>query len=162
VLMFVPIEAAFVEAIRSDDSLYGYALAKNVSLVSPSTLLATLRTVAHLWRIEQRNINGLEFARVAAELHDNFAMLIDGIQDVGVKLERAREAHGGLVRRLTEGGRGSVLLKVQKLKELGAPAKKNLPRDLLDRAGAGAEADDARHDDLPAIADFSEIGGEEN
>jgi len=162
VLMFVPIEAAFVEAIRSDDSLYGYALAKNVSLVSPSTLLATLRTVAHLWRIEQRNINGLEFARVAAELHDNFAMLIDGIQDVGLKLERAREAHGGLVRRLTEGGRGSVLLKVQKLKELGAPAKKNLPRDLLDRAGAGAEADDARHDDLPAIADFSEIGGEEN
>jgi len=162
VLMFVPIEAAFVEAIRSDDSLYGYALAKNVSLVSPSTLLATLRTVAHLWRIEQRNINGLEFARVAAELHDNFALLIDGIQDVGLKLDRAREAHGGLVRRLTEGGRGSVLLKVQKLKELGAPTKKNLPRDLLDRAGAGAELDETRNDDVPAIADFSEIGGEES
>ena len=161
VLMFVPIEAAFVEAIRSDDGLYGYALAKNVSLVSPSTLLATLRTVAHLWRIEQRNINGLEFARVAAELHDNFALLIDGIQDVGVKLERAREAHGGLVRRLTEGGRGSVLLKVQKLKELGAPTKKNLPRELLDRAGSGADVDETRNDDVPAIADFSEISGEQ-
>jgi len=137
VLMFVPIEAAFVEAIRSDDGLYGYALAKNVSLVSPSTLLATLRTVAHLWRIEQRNINGLEFARVAAQLHDNFAALIEGIQDVGVKLDRARDAHSGLVRRLTEGGRGSVLLKVQQLKELGAPAKKNLPRELLERSGGG-------------------------
>jgi DNA recombination protein RmuC len=141
VLMFVPIEAAFVEAIRSDDGLYGYALAKNVSLVSPSTLLATLRTVAHLWRIEQRNINGLEFARVAAELHDNFALLIDGIQDVGTKLDRARDAHSGLVRRLTEGGRGSVLLKVQKLKELGAPAKKALPKELLDRAGGSSDLD---------------------
>jgi DNA recombination protein RmuC len=161
VLMFVPIEAAFVEAIRSDDGLYGYALAKNVSLVSPSTLLATLRTVAHLWRIEQRNINGLAFGRVAAELHDNFATLIDGIQDVGVKLERAREAHSGLVRRLTEGGRGSVLLKVQKLKELGAPTKKALPRELLDRAGAGAESDEARNDDVPAIADFSVVPSEE-
>jgi len=142
VLMFVPIEAAFVEAIRADDGLYGYALAKNVSLVSPSTLLATLRTVAHLWRIEQRNINGLEFARVAADLHDNFALLIDGIQDVGSKLERARDAHSGLIRRLTEGGRGSVLLKVQKLKELGAPVRKALPKELLDRAGAGEAGED--------------------
>jgi DNA recombination protein RmuC len=141
VLMFVPIEAAFVEAIRADDNLYGYALAKNVSLVSPSTLLATLRTVAHLWRIEQRNINGLEFARVAADLHDNFALLIDGIQDVGAKLDRARDAHSGLIRRLTEGGRGSVLLKVQKLKELGAPVRKAMPKELLDRAGAGEAAE---------------------
>jgi len=149
VLMFVPIEGAFVEAIRTDDSLYGYALAKNVSLVSPSTLLATLRTVAHLWRIEQRNVNQQEFARLAAQLHDNFAMLVDGIQDVGTKLDRARDAHSGLVRRLTEGGRGSVLLKVQQLKELGAPVKKSLPKELLDRAGAlpeheaGAGAEEA-------------------
>ena len=157
VLMFVPIEAAFVEAIRSDDSLYGYALAKNVSLVSPSTLLATLRTVAHLWRIEQRNINGLEFARVAADLHDNFALLIDGIQDVGSKLERARDAHGTLIRRLTEGGRGSVLLKVQKLKELGAPVRKSLPKDLLDRAGAG-EAGELETGTTEAPTD--ETGGE--
>ena len=163
VLMFVPIEAAFVEAIRSDDNLYGYALAKNVSLVSPSTLLATLRTVAHLWRIEQRNINGLEFARVAADLHDNFALLVDGIQDVGLKLERARDAHGGLIRRLTEGGRGSVLLKVQKLRELGAPVRKALPKELLDRAGAGEASDspetgpgNAANDPLVAAIEASE------
>ena len=152
VLMFVPIEAAFVEAIRADDALYGYALAKNVSLVSPSTLLATLRTVAHLWRIEQRNINGLEFARVAAQLHDNFATLIEGIQDVGTKLDRARDAHSGLVRRLTEGGRGSVLLKVQQLKELGAPAKKNLPKELLDRAGVLPDASEAEEGDEEPVA----------
>ncbi|HZP66849.1 MAG TPA: DNA recombination protein RmuC [Rudaea sp.] len=141
VLMFVPIEAAFVEAMRADDSLYGYALAKNVSLMSPSTLLPTLRTVAHLWRIEQRSVNQQEFAQLAAQLHDNFAALIEGIQDVGTRLDRARDAHSGLVRRLTEGGRGSVLLKVQKLKELGAPAKKSLPKELLDRAGALPEGE---------------------
>jgi len=106
-----------------------------------------LRTVAHLWRIEQRNINGLEFARVAAQLHDNFAALIEGIQDVGVKLDRARDAHSGLIRRLTEGGRGSVLLKVQQLKELGAPAKKNLPRELLERSGGGNDMPGSVADD---------------
>ncbi|HSE11272.1 MAG TPA: DNA recombination protein RmuC, partial [Rudaea sp.] len=136
VLMFIPIEAAFVEAVRVDDKLYGYALSRNVSIVSPSTLLATLRTVAHLWRIERRNVNALEFARVAAQLHDNFAMLIDGIQQVGIQLERAKSEHDGLLRRLTEGGRGSVLLQVQRLRELGADAKKKLPAGLLERAGA--------------------------
>jgi DNA recombination protein RmuC len=143
VLMFVPIEAAFVEAVRVDDRLYGYALAKNVSLVSPSTLLATLRTVAHLWRIEQRNVNALEYARVAAQLHDNFALLIEGIQDVGDKLDRARAAHDGLLRRLTEGGRGSVLLQVQRLRELGVEAKKKLPRELLERAGGQVDEADS-------------------
>ncbi len=139
VLMFIPIEAAFVEAVRVDDKLYGYALAKNVSIVSPSTLLATLRTVAHLWRIERRNVNALEFARVAAQLHDNFATLIDGIQTVGVQLDRAKTEHDGLLRRLTEGGRGSVLLQVQRLRELGADARKKLPAGLLERAGASID-----------------------
>ena len=143
VLMFIPIEAAFVEAVRVDDKLYGYALAKNVSIVSPSTLLATLRTVAHLWRIERRNVNALEFAKVAAQLHDNFAMLIEGIQEVGLRLDRAKTEHDGLLRRLTEGGRGSVLLQVQRLRELGADARKKLPPDLLERAGATIDETDA-------------------
>jgi len=143
VLMFIPIESAFVEAVRVDDRLYGYALAKNVSIVSPSTLLATLRTVAHLWRIEQRNVNSLEFARVAAQLHDNFALLVEGLQEVGERLDQAKTKHDVVVRRLTEGGRGSVLLQVQRLKELGADTKKKLPRDLLERAGATVEEADA-------------------
>jgi len=146
VLMFIPIEAAFVEAVRVDDKLYGHALAKNVSIVSPSTLLATLRTVAHLWRIERRNVNALEFARVAAQLHDNFAMLIDGIQQVGIQLDRAKSEHDGLLRRLTEGGRGSVLLQVQRLRELGADAKKKLPPGLLERAGATVDEDEGESD----------------
>ena len=140
VLMFVPVEPAFIEAVRADGNLYTYALSKNISLVSPSTLLATLRTIEYLWKIERRNINALDFAKVAGELHDNFALLIKGIQDVGKNLGDAQTSHNVLLRRLTEGGKGSVLLKAQKLMEMGATAKKNLPRALLDRAGGGDES----------------------
>jgi DNA recombination protein RmuC len=141
VLLFIPIEAAFAEALRGDDKLYEYALGRKISLVSPSTLLVALQTVGHLWKMAQRNVNALEFAKVAAQLHDNFVLLIEGIQDVGEKLGRARSAHDGLLRRLTEGGKGSVVLQVQKLKELGAQTRKALPRSLLDRAGAPDDAD---------------------
>ncbi len=140
VLLFVPVEAAFIEAVRADESLYGYALAKNISLVSPSTLLATLRTVTHLWRIEQRNENAREIARRAALLHDNFALLVNELGNVGIALDKAQRAHASALRRLREGGKGSVLLQVQSLAEMGAPVKKQLsllestPADLVDEA----------------------------
>ncbi len=141
VLMFVPIEAAFIEAVRLDGDLYGYALARNVSLVSPSTLLATLRTVAHLWRIERRNLKADEIARRAAQLHDNFALLVDELEALGGQLDKAQRAHASALRRLTEGGKGSVLLQVQSLAEI-ASVKKSLPAHLLGVAGAGSAADD--------------------
>ncbi|MFC4821372.1 DNA recombination protein RmuC [Dokdonella ginsengisoli] len=141
VLLFVPVEAAFIEAVRADDRLYTQALAKNISLVSPSTLLATLRTVAHLWRIERRNVNAMEIAKRAANLHDNFAMLVDELQALGGQLDKAQRAHASALRRLTEGGKGSVLLQVQSLAEMGAPVKKALPPGLLSAAGTAPEDD---------------------
>jgi DNA recombination protein RmuC len=148
VLMFVPVEAAFIEAVRADDSLYTYALQRNVSLVSPSTLLATLRTVAHLWRIERRNINAQEIARRGAQLHDNFALLVDELTNLGTQLERAQHAHASALRRLVDGGKGSIALQVQSLREMGAPAKKSLPRGLLEDAGASESDSDS--DAVPA------------
>jgi DNA recombination protein RmuC len=141
VLLFVPVEAAFIEAVRADERLYAHALGKNISLVSPSTLLATLRTVAHLWRIEDRNVNAMEIARRGAQLHDNFALLIEELEAIGSQLDKAQRAHASALRRLTEGGRGSVLLQVQSLKEMGVPVKKSLPQDLLTAAGAGEGGD---------------------
>lgn len=138
VLLFIPVEAAFIEAVRADDRLYTHALAKNISLVSPSTLLATLRTVAHLWRIERRNVNAMEIAKRAAQLHDNFALLVEELEALGGQLDKAQRAHASALRRLTEGGKGSVLLQVQSLAEMGAPVKKSLPAALLSAAGAGA------------------------
>ncbi|MET0229416.1 MAG: DNA recombination protein RmuC [Rhodanobacteraceae bacterium] len=144
VLLFIPVEAAFIEAVRSDGNLYGYALGKNISIVSPSTLLATLRTVAHLWRVEQRNVNANEIARRAAQLHDNFALLVNELGSVGLALDKAQRAHQSALRRLREGGKGSVLLQVQSLAEMGAPVKKQLsllestPAELVDEAAESA------------------------
>jgi DNA recombination protein RmuC len=147
VLLFIPVEAAFIEAVRADANLYGYALAKNISLVSPSTLLATLRTVAHLWRIEQRNVNAMEIARRAAQLHDNFALLVNELGSVGIALDKAQRAHASALRRLREGGKGSVLLQVQSLAEMGAPVKKQL--SLLESTPAEL-VDDAAEPEAPA------------
>lgn len=147
VLMFVPVEPAFVECLRADDSLYAYALERNIALVSPATLLATLRTVAHLWKLEQRNINSVEIAKRGALLYDNLALLVGELEQIGNQIEKMRGAHQGAMRRLTEGGRGSVLLQVQSLTELGVSPKKTLPSSLLAKAGAADEVADVVVDD---------------
>lgn len=149
VLLFVPVEAAFIEAVRADGGLYSYALERKISLVSPSTLLATLRTVAYLWRIESRNNNAIEIARRAANLHDNFVTLVNELEVLGSQLDKAQGAHASVVRRLTEGGKGSVILQVKSLADMGAPAKKSLPTRLIESAGSGEDdsAEDESIDD---------------
>ena len=137
VLMFVPVEAAFIEAVRADIGLYEHALKQDIALVSPSTLLATLRTVAHLWKMEQRNLNASEIARRGAMLYDHFASLIEELEQVGVQLDKAQRAQSSAMRRLTEGGKGSVLLQVEHLRTLGVAPKKQQPQGLLERAGGG-------------------------
>jgi DNA recombination protein RmuC len=126
VLLFIPIEPAFIEAIRADDGLYTYALSKNIALVSPSTLLATLRTVAHLWRLEDRNLNAAEIARQAGALHDSFVMLEQELGGVGDALDKAVRAHEGAVKRISS-GKGNLVGRVDKLRKLGADAKKQFP-----------------------------------
>lgn len=125
VLMFVPVEAAYIEALRRDDALYAYALERNIALVSPSTLLATLRTVAHLWRMEDRNLNAQEIARQAGALHDAFVMLEAELTQVGEQLNRAQRSHEAAVRRIST-GRGNLVGRVDKLRKLGADARKRL------------------------------------
>lgn len=150
VLLFVPVEAAFIEAVRADAGLYDYALQRRISLVSPSTLLATLRTVAYLWRIETRNNNAIEIARRAANLHDNFAILVNELETLGMQLEKAQGAHASVVRRLTVGGKGSVILQVNSLAEMGVSVKKSLPASLIEAAGAEQDAPD---NDVPTAPD---------
>ncbi len=147
VLMFVPVEAALIEAVRGDVNLYSYALDRRISLVSPSTLLATLRTVAYLWRIENRNSNAIEIARRAANLHDNFVSLVNELEVLGSQLDKARNAHSSVLRRLTEGGKGSVILQVKSLAEMGAPAKKSMPKRLIESAGAELDPPSIENDE---------------
>ncbi|MCK7595415.1 DNA recombination protein RmuC [Pseudomarimonas salicorniae] len=141
VLMFVPVEAAFVEAIRRDEGLYVYALERNVALVSPSTLLATLRTVAHLWKIERRNLNAQEIAQRAGRLYDYFVSLVEEIETIGQQLDKAQKAQAKALRRLTEGGKGSIVLQVQTLADLGAQSRKQLPDALVRQAGSDEPGD---------------------
>jgi DNA recombination protein RmuC len=139
VLLFVPIEPAFIEAIRADDGLYTYALSKNIALVSPSTLLATLRTVAHLWRLEDRNLNAAEIARQAGALYDSFVMLEQELAGVGDALDKAVRSHEGAVKRIST-GKGNLLGRVERLRKLGADSKKQLPLAKLLEAESESEA----------------------
>lgn len=139
VLMFVPVEAAFIEVVRADSGIYAHALGRNIALVSPSTLLATLRTVSHLWKVEQRNINAKDIADRATKLYDNLAQFVGEFEAIGAQLGKAQDLHGRALRRLTQGGRGSIVLQAEKLRELGVHPTKALPAGLLDRAGAGSD-----------------------
>ena len=140
VLLFVPVEAAFIDAVRADDGLYRFALDKNIVIVGPSTLLATLRTVAHLWRLEDRNLNAVEIARQAGALYDSFAMLEQEFSTVGEQIEKALRTHESAARRLGT-GRGNLLGRVEKLRKLGADAKKQLPLEKLPEPDMGPEND---------------------
>ena len=144
VLLFVPVEAALIDAVRADEGLYTHALAKNISLVCPSTLLATLRTVSHLWRLEDRNVNAMEIARQAGALHDSFVMLVNELQGVGDALGKAQSLHEGVLKRLGS-GRGNLMGRVGKLRQLGAEARKQLPLALADEKDFESDAapDDA-------------------
>lgn len=141
VLMFVPVEAAFVEAMRADDSLYTHALERNVVIVSTSTLLATLRTVAGVWRNEDRNRNALEIAQRAGRLYDKFHGFMADMEKLDRNLRIARESFDEAKAKLTT-GKGNVVSQLDTLHRLGAKAQKRLERGLLEQAGAEAAEDD--------------------
>lgn len=133
VLMFVPIEAAFVEALRGDERLHAEAMEKRVVIVSASTLLATLQTVASLWRLERRNRNADEIAERAGRLYDKFVGFVDDLRKVGTQLDAARRTYDEAFGKLQQ-GRGSVVRQVEMLRDLGAKTSKSLDRDMVERA----------------------------
>mgnify|MGYP001298735816 CR=1 FL=1 len=130
VLMFVPIEAAFLAAVEKDGALFSEAFEKNIMVVSPSTLLVTLRTIQNIWRHEYQNRNALEIARKAGGLYDKFVGFVEALEEVGRQLDRAREAYRTAHDRLAT-GKGNLLRRSQELKELGVKAGKELPQKLL-------------------------------
>jgi len=141
VLMFVPIEAAFFSALEHDHTLFTEAFEQNVILVSPSTLLVTLRTIHNMWRNADQNKNALEIARQAGGLYDKFVGFIDVLETVGQQLDRAREAHRTGMARLCH-GRGNLVRRAEQLKALGVKTNKSLPAATVtaDEKGVAAEA----------------------
>lgn len=134
VLMFVPVEPAFMLAISHDSDLWHDAWKKNVLLVSPSTLLFVVRTVAHLWKQEQQNRNAQEIASRGAELYDKLVGFVDDLTALGNKLQQAQRAYDDAYSKLS-GGKGNVIRQAEMLRELGVKPSKRLSQKLADASG---------------------------
>ena len=134
VLMFVPIEPAFAMAINHDNTLYTKAFDRNIVIVTPSTLLATLRTIDSIWNNEKQQRNAIEIARQAGALYDKFEGFVTDLTKVGKKMDDAKSEYQGAMNKLVE-GRGNIVTSIQKLKKMGAKAKKSIPDSLLEKAG---------------------------
>ena len=130
VLMFIPIEPAFVEALKGDHGLWKYAYDKNILLVSPTNLFAVLRIVADLWNVEKQSRHAIEIADKAGALYDKFAGFVENFELVGKKIEDASGAYSSAKKQLVSGP-GNITRKVEELKKMGANASKQLPDRVL-------------------------------
>lgn len=124
VLLFIPIEASFSVTVQADTELFNYAWNKKVVLVSPTTLLATLRTIASIWKVDRQNKNVFEIAEEAGALYDKFVGFLDDMQKIGRHLEQTQKAHDDAFKKLQYGS-GNLIGKVEKIKKLGAKTKAN-------------------------------------
>lgn len=133
VLLFMPVEPAFGLAIQYDDQLFMEAYEKNIVIVSPSTLIATLRTIASIWRQEYQNRNAIEIARQSGSLYDKFKSFTDDLIKVGDGIKTTRKNYELAMNKLTE-GKDNLIRKTERIKELGAKASKAIDQRLLDRS----------------------------
>ncbi|MEI6595826.1 MAG: DNA recombination protein RmuC [Bacteroidota bacterium] len=133
VLLFIPIEPAFALSVQGDAQLFNDAFDKNIVIVSPSTMLATLRTVASIWRQENQNKNAIEIARQGGALYDKFSGFVEDLIALGNKMRDSQKTYEAAMNKLSTGS-GNLVKRTEELKKLGAKATKNLPQSLLDRA----------------------------
>ncbi len=131
VLLFMPVEPAFALAVQSDSDLFNFAWEQRIVIVSPTTLLATLRTVASIWRHERQTRNALEIARQGGKLYDKFEGFLKDLEKVGINIDKAKESYEDAKKKLSS-GRGNLIGQVEKLKELGAQATKSIDKKYLD------------------------------
>jgi DNA recombination protein RmuC len=145
VLIFVPIEAAFMVALEQDHTLFRDAYDKGIILVSPSTLLATLRTIHNIWRYEDQNRNAEKIAKEAGKLYDQLVLVVESLDDMGRYLDKSQDAWHQTRKRLVE-GRGNLVKKFEEIKKLGARAKRQIPESWREEA---LDQDEAPH--LPEV-----------
>lgn len=146
VLMFIPVEPAYLLALQKDESLLADAFDRHIMPVGPSTLLAVLRTIANVWRYEHQNRNALAIAEAGGRLHDKFVTLLNTLERLGSQLDTADKTYHEAMKQLSE-GRGNLITRVKNLQEMGAKASKKLPDHALDEELA---------DDTPLLDDRTE------
>jgi DNA recombination protein RmuC len=133
VLMFMPVEPAFALAVQNDQSIFNDAFEMNIVIVSPSTLLATLRTISSIWRQEKQNRNAMEIAKQSGDMLDKFTAFVEDLLTVGKGLISVKDNYDKAMNKLTD-GRGNLISRAEKIKQLGAKASKSLPPNILNRA----------------------------
>lgn len=130
VLMFMPIESSFSASVRADDELFNYAWDKRIVIVSPSTLLATLRTVASIWKQDRQTKNAIEIAEKSGALYDKFVGFIEDMKKIGDRLDSTQKVYQEGMKKLSEGS-GNLVKRAQELKKMGARANKQLPSEIV-------------------------------
>ena len=140
VLMFMPIEAAFSVAIQGDADLFSYAWDKKIVIVSPTTLLATLRTISSIWKQERQTKNALEIARQSGALYDKFVGFVKDLKDIEKSIDKSRESYDKAWNKLSD-GRGNLIHSVEKIKKLGAKAEKKLDGEISEELELGTSED---------------------
>jgi len=133
VLMFIPIESAFMLAMENDRELFSAAFEKNIVIVTPSTLLVTLKTIQNIWRYEKQNKHAQEIAKKAGDLYDKFVNFSDSLTEIGTNLNKARNSYEIAVKRLST-GKGNLISQAQKIKTLGIKTKKEFSPNLVDNS----------------------------
>lgn len=146
VLLFIPMEPAFACALNEDVSLYNKAFERNIVIVTPSTLLATLRTIDSMWSNQKQQENAYEIARQAGALYDKFEGFVNDLTKVGNKMKDAQNEYQNAMGKLVD-GRGNIITSIEKLKKMGAKAKKALPENILNRAMQMEEEETAMDSD---------------
>jgi DNA recombination protein RmuC len=133
VMLFMPVEPAFALAMQNDTNLWNDAFERNIVIVSPTTLLATLRTICNIWKQEKMNRNALEIAEKGGALYDKFEAMMKDLIEVGNRLRQTQNSYDDAMKKLHT-GRGNIILQVEKIKQLGAKTTKTLPKTLIERA----------------------------
>jgi DNA recombination protein RmuC len=131
VLLFTPIESSFNLALKEDPELFQFAWEKNIVLVCPTTLLATLRTISSVWKQEKQTKNALKIAEESGKLYDSFVRFISSLEDIGKHINKSHDMYNEAMKKLSE-GRGNLVTRVEKIKELGAKASRNIDQKYLD------------------------------
>ncbi|HNQ61816.1 MAG TPA: DNA recombination protein RmuC [Bacteroidia bacterium] len=140
VLLFMPIESSFGLAVQSDNELFNYAWDRKIVIVSPTTLLATLRTISSVWKQEKQTRNALEIARQSGALYDKFKGFLDDLIDVGKRMDMAKSSYSDAMNKLS-GGTGNILKRIEDIKKLGAKTSKEIPASLLERSEENSNND---------------------
>ena len=133
VLLFVPVESAFTLAMEKDPSLFTEAFEKRLVIVSPTTLMMTLRIIDNVWRYEKQNKNAQEIARRAGALYDKLRVVLEDMDQLGRNLDQASRSYDSAYTRLAK-GRGNLVRQVEQFRELGATVKRSIPQEIVDEA----------------------------